>query len=154
MRAAKPNLVQRVWIPLLVFALSVSGVAVAADALVVTEREELDGFVDDVTAARFDQRLDGALGYVNPSEVPCRLSIDGHITEFGEGQSAELADAMRGALAVFDSDKQDLLQQSVLVEENHATVTARLGDKSYEQTLIYELVRDRGRWLVRSLRVL
>jgi hypothetical protein len=127
---------------------------VAADALVVTEREELDGFVDDVTSSKVEARLDGALSYTNASQVPCRLSSDGKVRVFSEGESAELSEAMRAALSVFDSDKQSLLQHSVRVDGDRATVTARLGDERYEQTVIYELTRDHDRWLVRSVRVL
>jgi hypothetical protein len=134
--------------------LSLSGVAVAADALVTTEREELDGFLDDVTRDKPDARIDGALGYVNPSVTSVKLSAEGTTHEFAEGASGELADAVRAALGVFDSANQDLLQQSIRVDGNHATVTTRMGDSSYEQTVIYDLVRREERWLVRSVRVL
>jgi hypothetical protein len=134
--------------------LSISGVAVAADAWVVTEREELDGFVEDVTSERVDTRLDAALSYVNPSEVACKLSAGGAIKQFGDGERGELADSVRQALNVFDSETQNLLQHSVRVDGEHATVTARLGDESYEQTVIYDLIRRDNRWLVRSVRVM
>ena len=128
--------------------------AVAADALVTTEREELDGFVDDVTREKPDARIDGALGYLNPSVSAVKLSADGVVQEYSAGDSRELNDAVRGALGVFDSTNQDLLQESVSVEGNHATVTTRMGDSGYEQTVIYDLVRRDERWLLRSLRVL
>jgi hypothetical protein len=134
--------------------LSLSGVAVAADALVTTQREELDGFVDEVTRDKADARIDGALSYVNPSLAPVKVSADGDIREYRGGESRELAEALRGALGVFDSSDQDLLQQSVRVEGDQATVTTRVGDSGYEQTVIYDLVRRDERWLVRSLRVL
>jgi hypothetical protein len=146
--------VRRIWIPLLVCILSLSGVAVAADALVVTEREQLDGFVDEVTSSQVDARLDGALSYTNPSDVPCRLTVDGAARVYGAGEGTELAEALRTALRVFDSDKQKLLQQSVRVDGESARVTARLGDAGYEQTVIYELAREHDRWLVRAVRVL
>lgn len=145
---------RRIWIPLIVCLLSLSGVAVAADALVVTEAEELESFVDDVTAPKVEARLDGALSYANASEVPCRLTSDGKVRVFGEGESADFSEALRTALSVFDSEKQSLLQHSVHVDGDRATVTARLGDERYEQTVIYELTRDEDRWLVRSVRVL
>jgi hypothetical protein len=148
------RVVRRIWIPLIVCLLSLSGVAVAADALVVTEREQLDGFVDEVTAAQVDARLDGALSYTNPSDIPCRLTVDGQARVYGAGEGTELAEAMRAALRVFDSDKQTLLQQSVRVDGESARVTARLGDEGYEQTIIYELEREQDRWLVRAVRVL
>lgn len=152
--AAISQAVRKIWISLVVGFLSLSGVAVAADAFVVTEREELERFVSDVTGARADTRVDGALSYTNPSEVPCRLTVDGKPEVYGEGEGTELAEALRSALRVFDSDRQNLLQHSVRVDGERATVTARVGDESYEQTVIYELTREHGRWLVRSIRVL
>ena len=128
--------------------------AVAADALVTTEREELDGFLDDVTRDKPDARIDGALGYVNPSVAPVKLSAEGALREFAAGDSRALADAVRGALGVFDSNDQNLLQHAVRVDGNHATVTTRMGDSGYEQTVIYDLVRKDERWLVRAMRVL
>ena len=84
--------------PFLIFLVSLSGVAVAADVLVITEREQLDGFVDHVTRARLDERLDGALSYIDTSAVPCRLQHGGDAPEFAAGEGRELADAVRSAL--------------------------------------------------------
>ncbi len=145
---------RRFLIPLLVAALSLAGVVVTADALVTTPSEELDAFVDDVTATRAEKRMDAALSYVNPSEVPCRFSSEGKLTEYGEGEGSALSDALRSSLGVFDSDQQEALQQSVEMHEDTATVTTRVGDAEYEQTVIYELVRREERWLVRAVRTL
>lgn len=108
--------VRRIWMPFLIFVLSVSGVAVAADVLVVTEREQLDGFVDHVTRGHIEERLDGALSYVDPSAVPCRLQHGAEAQEFQAGESNELANAVRSALGVFDSSEQNLLQHAVKVD--------------------------------------
>jgi len=145
---------RRFVIPFLVATLSLAGIVVTADALVTTPNEELDAFVDDVTAPRAEKRLDAALSYVNPSEVPCRFSNAGEITEFGEGEGGELAERVRSTLSVFDSERQESLQENVVIKGEHATVTTRLGDSDYEQTVIYELVRHEQRWLVRSVRAL
>ena len=146
--------VRRIWMPFLIFILSLSGVAVAADVLVVTEREQLDGFVDQVTRDRVDERLDGALGYIDASNVSVRLQHDGQLEEFGSGESTALADSVRSTLGVFDSGEQSLLQHAVRVDGDRATVTTRMGDSEYEQTVIYDLVRRDDRWLVRSIRTL
>jgi hypothetical protein len=140
--------------PLLIFVLSLSGVAVAADVLVVTEREQLDGFVDQVTRERLEERLDGALGYVDPDAVTLRLQQGAEAHDFGADERGELADAVRSALRVFDSAEQHLLQHAVRVDEDRATVTTRMGDSTYEQTVIYDLVRRDERWLVRRVRTL
>lgn len=140
--------------PAVIVALSLSGVAVAADALVVTPREQLDGFVDAVTRPRTEQRLDGALDYVEPSTAPFRLTHDGRQQEYGGDEVGALTEELRSALSVFDSREQGLLQQSQRIDGDRATVTTRIGDNSYEQTVIYELVRKEGRWLVRGVRTL
>ena len=145
---------KRLWMPIVIFALSLSGAAVAADVLVVTPRERLDDFVDDVSRPRTDQRLDGALSYVDPTSVPCRLSIDGRLREYDGDDASDLTEAVREALNVFDSGEQSLLQHAVRVDGDRATVTTRIGDPSYEQTVIYELLRKGDRWLVRGVRIL
>jgi hypothetical protein len=137
---------------LLIVVLSVSGVAVAADVLVNSEREQLDGFVDAVTNGNLSERLDGALSFVDPSAVTFKLSHGGEAHEFADRN--ELADAVRSALGVFDSAEQELLQQAVTVDGERATVTTRMGDAAYEQTVIYDLVRHHDRWLVRRVRTL
>jgi len=146
--------VKRIWMPFLIFVLSLSGVAVAADVLVVTEREQLDGFVDQVTRGRLEERLDGALSYVDPTAVACRLQQGAEAHDFGAGESNQLADAVRSALGVFDGSEQHLLQHAVKVDGDRATVTTRMGDPAYEQTVIYDLVRNGERWLVRRVRTL
>lgn len=145
---------RRLWMPLLIFILSVSGVAVAADAFVVTEREQLELFVDDVTKPHIDERLDGALGYIDADALPCRLQHDGAVQEFGAREQAELTEAVRAALSVFDRPQQQLLQHAQRVDGDRASVTTRMGDSEYEQTVIYDLVRRNKRWLVRGVRTL
>lgn len=145
---------KRLWTILLVSALSLSGVAVAADALVVTQREELDGFVDAVSRDDADSRVDGALSYADSDLVPLRLSSDGKVQRFEADDRAQLSESLRQVMSVFDSKEQRLLQHSVRVDGEHARVTTRVGDPSYEQTVIYELVRKNERWLIRSVRAL
>lgn len=140
--------------PLLVLVLSVSGVAVAADALLVTQREQVDSFLDDVSRPRLDERLDGVLAYVDPKTVDCRLQHAGDTREFGEDQQGEAAEAIRAALSVFDGGEQRLLQHAERVDGDRARVTVRMGDSGYEQTVIYDLVRRGERWLVRGVRTL
>lgn len=145
---------RRFWIPLLIVVLSLGGVAVAADAFVVTQREQLDGFVDDATREPLEGRLDGVLGHIDPDVVACKLQQSGQIREFGSGERAELADAVRAALNVFDGHEQRLLQHAERIDGDRARVTARMADSGYEQTVIYDLVRRDERWFVRTLRIL
>jgi hypothetical protein len=146
--------VKRLWTTLLVSALSLSGVAVAADALVVTQREELDGFLDAVSREDADLRVDGALSYADTDLVPLRLSAEGKVQRFESDERGPLNESLRQVMGVFDGKRQRLLQHSVRVEGDHASVTTRVGDAGYEQTVIYELVRKGERWLIRGIRAL
>lgn len=146
--------VRRLWTILLISALSLSGVAVAADALVVTPREELDGFLEAVSRGEPSARTDAVIQHMDPNQQSLRVSADGKLQRFGDGESAELAENVRQVLGVFDSPQQELLQHSIKVDGNNASVTTRMGDSSYEQTVIYELALKEGRWLVRSMRAL
>jgi hypothetical protein len=146
--------VKRLWTILLVSVLSLSGVAVAADALVVTQREELDGFLDAVSREDADLRVDGALSYTDTDLVPLRLSAEGKVQRFEADARGPLNENLRQVMGVFDSKRQRLLQHSVRIDGDRASVTARVGDASYEQTVIYELVRKGERWLIRGIRAL
>lgn len=126
----------------------------AADALVVTQREELDGFLEVVTRDDADGRIDGTLSYVSSSLVPVRLTADGKVQRFAGDEGAQLAESLRLVMGVFDSKRQELLQHSVRIDGDHASVTTRMGDTSYEQTVIYELSRQDERWLIRTIRAL
>lgn len=154
MLAALLEPVRRLWTILLISALSLSGVAVAADALMVTPREELDGFLEAVSRGEPSARTDAVIKHMNPDLQGLRVSADGKLARFGDGDSAALADNVRQVLGVFDSPQQELLQHSIKVDGDHASVTTRMGDSSYEQTVIYELALKDGRWLIRSLRAL
>src|SRR5689334_15901691 len=120
-------IMRRFVLPTLVAALCLSGVVLTADALVTTDEERLDRVVDDVTAPRLEDRVDGALNHISPSEVPLRLSVDGQVREFAGGDHAQVATALRGALSVFDSERQEVLQRSVDLEEKHARIVTRVG---------------------------
>jgi hypothetical protein len=127
---------------------------VAADALVVTPREELDGFLEAVSRGEPSARTDAVIQHMDPDQQSLRISADGKLQRFGNGESGELAENVRQVLGVFDSPQQELLQHSIKVDGNSASVTTRMGDSSYEQTVIYELALKDGRWLVRSMRAL
>jgi hypothetical protein len=146
--------VRRLWTILLISALSLSGVAVAADALVVTPREELDGFLETVSRREPQARTDAVIGHMDPDAVPLRLNADGKLLRFGNGETGALVESVRQVLGVFDSPQQELLQHSIKIEGERASVTTRMGDSSYEQTVIYELALKDGRWWIRSLRTL
>ncbi|MFM2418029.1 MAG: hypothetical protein RL385_2752 [Pseudomonadota bacterium] len=146
--------VRKILLPLLLAVLCLSGVAVAADAWVTTDEEELDAFLSEVSARSLDGRLDGALSHADPGAVSCKLVIDGRPRVYSTGDSAALGDALREALGVFDSSEQKLLQHATRIDGDHASVTARMGDGTYEQTVIYDLVHKQERWLLRAIRVL
>ena len=84
-----------------------------------------------------------------------------HLHEFYQAMLAPLFGAAQGDAAMWagtsasiKSTMQTLLQQSIDVKGERATVVTRLADSEYEQTVIYELVRAGDRWVVRGVRTL
>ena len=70
---------RRTGIYLLVILSLVVGAALVTDAIVVTDRERMDEFVDSVTGQVSESRIDNALRYADPSKVEMELVHDGYL---------------------------------------------------------------------------
>lgn len=146
---------KRLWIPALALIVCVSGFAVAADALVTSDAERIEAFLDGASASNTTQRLDTILEYANPADREVRVESSGEVQLFGAGQGQELAEWLQGELDVFRSSEQKLLQHSTqIVEPGEARVTTRVRDSDREQTLIFHLIKQDGQWRIQRLRVL
>lgn len=142
----------RIWIPSLAVLLGLSGISVAADALVTTDQERLEGFAEAVAEGAGEERADAALAHADVMSVPVRLWIDGNRQVIGAETGDELATNLREA---FEQVPQgELLQESIQLAERRATVTTRVGGDGAEQTVVYTLVKPDERWLIRRVRVL
>ena len=87
----------RTGILLLVAFTLVVGAAVVVDAVVVTDRERMAEFIDSVTGDVSDSRIDGALRYADPTEVPIELIHEGRRRKYGDRNAERLKPDARKA---------------------------------------------------------
>jgi len=146
---------KRLWIPVLALVLCVSGFAVVADALVTSDAERIEGFLEGASRPSGVERIDAELEHSLPSEVEVRVQSSSEVQLFGAGQGEELSQWLSDEMDSFQSAEQRLLQSSTqLTAPDTARVTTRVRDTEREQTVIYTLVKHDGQWRVRHLRVL
>lgn len=130
---------------------AVVGIWWALDALVVTEEERLEAFVDDVTGTVSTERIDRALEWVDPSTEPVEIRVMGR-TSYYE-QMGPLRERARDALAFLEGDDLRTLQQGIEVTEDRAVVSLRLlGDRGMVQ-VEFTLRQHGDRWLVAEVQI-
>jgi hypothetical protein len=132
----------------------VGSVVVVADALVVTDEERLDAFVDSVTGEVETRRIDAALGYVDISRVPVEVLVGDETDYYEEGREVDLAERARQTLAPFQGDDVRLLQKSIEIDGERALVALRIGTRGGTANVQFRMVRRGDGWLVSRVRVL
>lgn len=137
-----------------VIGLLVGGIAAIADALVTTESERLDAFVDAVTGEVESRRIDDALDYADPSREPVELVIGDRVETFEEGQEVDLAERARDTLAPFTGEEVRLLQRHVEIDQDQAEVALRLHTPDGIVNVQFRLRRHGDGWLVHRVRVI
>jgi len=142
-------------IALYALALTLLGGAVAtvADALVVTDEEQLEAMVDGMTDGRAGHRVDAALDFASPSREPVEVVTDRGRRFYEDGDEVELAAAVRRALSVLESDQVELVQKSVDIRGEDARVVLRVRTDGGYLNAQVRLRRHEDRWLMESLRV-
>ncbi len=143
---------QRLLLPLGLTALAVAGVAIVADALVVTDEERLDAFVDDVTGD--GARVTRALGYADPSRVPVEVVHGDALDVYGDGQEVDLADEAHDALSALNEREATLVQKTIEIRGDNALVALRLQTGDGPVSAQFRLVRRGDGWLLSRVRVL
>ena len=153
-RRAKPVIVmRRAGIHLLVVLSIAVGAAVVIDAIVVTDRERMEQFVDSVTGDVSESRIDHALSYADPSKLPIELVHEGRLRRYSDANAAKLKPDARKALASLEGSGLRLIQQSVSVDGERARVALRLRTRSGLANTIFDLHRRNQEWLLRRVTV-
>jgi hypothetical protein len=127
------------------------GVAVAADALVVSDEERLDELADDLTDGSPEERVDGVLRWTDLSRVSLQLESDGRTRRYEDEDGFRLADAIAEVLAPLEANELDVVQRSVRVDGDRATVSVRVRADGSIHDVTFQLVRNGQGWLVRRL---
>ena len=149
-RALKRDM-SRTGIYLLVILAIVVGAAAVTDAVVVTDRERMDEFIDSVTGQVSDARIDSALSYANPAKLPIELVHEGRRRKYSDRNAAKLKPDARKALASLEGSKLRLIQESVSVEGERARIALRLRTSAGLANTVFDLRREDDQWLLRRV---
>ncbi|MEQ8461262.1 MAG: hypothetical protein RLO52_30490 [Sandaracinaceae bacterium] len=125
------------------------------DALVITDEERLEAFVEDVTGRLEPARVAAATDrWVDLERQSLELSALGESRRFDAGDEAELAERRQRALSRFMGDSLRALSTAIEVEDREARVTLRLlGTRTGMATAEWTLHKAGDDWLVQRLRV-
>ncbi len=127
------------------------GVALVADAMVVTDRERMDEFIDSVTGRISGTRIDNALRYANPSKVTVELVHDGHSRRYSDRNAAALKPDARKALASLEGSRLHLIQESVSLDGERARIALRLRTDAGLANTVFDLRRQNDEWILRRV---
>ena len=131
--------------------LGIGAVAIAADALVENDTEQLDEIADVLTQDRADARIDGLLAWADPARETVIVRGDRGRERFSENDG--LGDSLHGALAVLDERELDVVQRTVAIEGARGHVRLRVrgtGDEIVDVDVA--LRRDGQGWLLSEVR--
>ncbi len=141
----------RTGIYLLVILSIVVGAAVVTDAVVVTDRERMDEFIEQVTGRVSESRIDNALSYADPSKVTMELVHDGRRRRYSDRNASALKTDARKALASLEGSKLHLIQESISLEGERARIALRLRTDVGLANTVFDLRRENDVWILRRV---
>jgi hypothetical protein len=131
------------------------GVGIAAllvgDALIVTDEEKLEGFVEAVTGEVSATRVGAALEWVDPASAPVEITAWGDTRLYED--AAELRERAQSALRPFHGERLRALRDSISVEDGTADVSLQLLSGRGLADIDFRLEERDGRWLVTRVRL-
>ncbi len=145
------SVMRRTGIYLLVVLSLVVGAAVVTDAIVVTDRERMDQFIESVTGQVSGSRIDNALSYADPSKVTMELVHDGHRARYSNRNAAKLKSDARKALASLEGSRLHLIQESVSLDGERARIALRLRTDAGLANTVFDLRRENDVWFLRRV---
>ncbi|MFW2390649.1 MAG: hypothetical protein ACN4G0_20110 [Polyangiales bacterium] len=144
---------RRTGIYLLVTLSIVVGAAMVTDAIVVTDRERMDEFIDSVTGRVSDSRIDNALSYADPAKVAMELVHEGRRRRYSDRNAAKLRPDARKALASLEGSRLDLIQESISLDGERARIALRLRTDMGLANTVFDLRRENDEWFLRRVTV-
>ena len=141
----------RTGIYLLVILSIVVGAAVVTDAVVVTDRERMDEFIESVTGHVSESRIDNALSYADPSKVTMELVHDGHRRRYSDRNAEALKPDARKALASLEGSSLRLIQESISLDGKRARIALRLRTDAGLANTVFDLRRENDEWILRRV---
>ena len=146
---------QKGWIGAAAGIAAIVAILLAWDALVVTDEERLEGFVEDVTGPIARGRVSAARErWVDLERQPLEVSALGRSLLYRAGDDEALADEARSALSGLRGTDLTTLSSAIVVEGDEATVTLRLMSRERGMGAVrWELRRHGDDWLAARLAV-
>ena len=120
------------------------GFALVADALSTSDEEAVEALVDDLA----EDAGSGVLAWTDPGLEPVSLQRHGNVARFSGGDESDLDDAVADALSGFDAGDLEVVQRSVDVNGDRASVAVRARADGEMHDAQFRLVRREGVWLV------
>lgn len=142
---------RRTGIYLLVILSIVVGAAVVTDAVVVTDRERMDEFIESVTGRVSESRIDNALSYADPSKVTMELVHDGHRRRYDDRNAEALKPDARKALASLEGSSLRLIQESISLDGERARIALRIRTDAGLANAVFDLRRKNDQWFLRRV---
>jgi hypothetical protein len=142
-------------------ALILGGVAIGAliagymalDALMVTDEEKLEQFVEQTTGTLTDDKIQKALSWVDLTFQPLEASYHGQSWNYGPGDSERLEAAARGTLGPYSGMKLALLSRQINVQGSTARVEVELFTRRGRVSATYDFQKHEERWLLGRIAV-
>jgi len=136
--------------------LLVVGASIAIDALIVTDEERLERFVDELNGSIDREYVDRVLGYVDLAQTPLDLEvllpIESHTGLYDASRAAELEQMFRERMRPYYGDRVRTLQKRIEVEGNRAQVGFTVFGQSLQVRVELKMSRIGERWLVAAAR--
>ncbi|MFT5353301.1 MAG: hypothetical protein ACI9KE_000499 [Polyangiales bacterium] len=122
-------------------------VAAVADALVVTDEERLEAFVDAVSGEVSSERIDDALSFAQTDQLPVTLRAGSSESTY-DNRDAALARRVRQSIEPFLGTDAELIQHDIRVDGDEADVHLRVRTTRGSLSASIELEKVDGRWLI------
>lgn len=147
MRAAeRPRMQRRFFVYALVATVAIGGIAFAADALVVSDLEQVEQLADELTGDV--DRVDVLQQRIDLAREPVVVGT----SRFDESEDYALTEALAEALDPIGSGELDVVQRSVEVDDTRATVALRVRTGGALSDTTIDLVKNGQGWLVTRVR--
>ena len=143
---------KRILLHTLAIGVVVGGLAAVADALVITDRERIEGLVDSLEGEVRDTTLDEMLRFVETDREPIEVRTSERTRHF-EGADADLAQRAREALRPLRGSEIEILQRTIELENDEAHVALRARTRHGVIDGNIDLVKHGERWLIWRARI-
>jgi hypothetical protein len=130
--------------------IAVSAVALAADALVESDEERLTELAEAIAGGRGEQRVAAVLAWVDPERIAVTVRQGRKVEHFEADDDP--SEAVREALALLASDALEVVQRTLDVRGDRATIALRIRADGELADLHIGLRRDGEAWRVSEVR--